>query len=386
MFRCFICKLISDTVTELIRHLKLTHAIFPGRKSQLVCDQDGCCQRFVTFSGFRKHIQSRHKSKSSDMHSLEPPSSPSLMQSSSTVSEKPSTSGHERTLRTQEMCASLIAKLQSSGVPTNVVTSVPENMEELVYELHSNIKEDVVNLIETDEHRKAIEEYFDCLENPFSKFTTETKWKKYFFETWGVVESIEIPLGQRYDTRRNTTTGTYDQVPVTDKFVYVPLLQTLSFMFRNEEIHKHFVQPSEEREILREFCDGSYFKEHSLFSKENKSLQIQLFYDDFETSNPLGSKHGIHKVGSMYFVLRNMSPKVNSALMNIHLLALFHTQDIKRYGFNAILEPIVRDIKILESSGIKLPLSEEPIRGTIAQVTGDNLEVHTLLFLQVLSN
>lgn len=148
----------------------------------------------------------------------------------------------------------------------------------------------------------------------------------------------------------------------------------------------HFVQPSEERDILREFCDGSYFKEHSLFSKENKSLQIQLFYDDFETSNPLGSKHGMHKVGSMYFVLRNLSPKVNSALMNIHLLALFHTQDVKRYGFNAILEPIVCDIKIHASSGIKLPLSEEPIRGTIAQVTGDNLGVHTLFgFVQSFS-
>lgn len=68
----------------------------------------------------------------------------------------------------------------------------------------------------------------------------------------------------------------------------------------------------------------------------------------------------------MYFILRNLSPKVNSALTNIHLLALFHTQDVKRYGFSAILEPIVRNIKILESSGIKLPHSDEPIHGTIA--------------------
>lgn len=386
MFRCFVCKLTCSTVNDLIRHLKLSHAFYPGRRLQLVCNQDDCCLRFVSYSGFRKHLQRRHNSELSDMSLFESSPAPSVesgpasvTQPSNLVSGNPGTSSNtdERKLRTQEMCASVIAKLQSSGVASNVITSVAENMEELVSELHSNIREDIVQLV-SDDHRSDVEEYFDHLDNPFSNFTTETKWKKYFFENWGVVEPIEIPLGVRYDSRRNRTTGTYDQVPITDKFVYVPLLQTLKFMFKNVEIQKHFVQPSENGEILREFCDGSYFKEHPLFSKEQNSLQIQLFYDDFETSNPLGSKHGIHKIGSIYFVLRNLSSKVNSALMNIHLLALFHTQDVKRYGFNAILDPIVRDFKILETSGITLPISEDPVHGTIAQVTGDNLGMHTL--------
>lgn len=115
------------------------------------------------------------------------------------------------------------------------------------------------------------------------------------------------------------------------------------------------------------------------FSKDKNSLQIQLFFNEFETANPLGSKHGVHKVGSIYFVLRNFSPKINSSLMNIHLVALFHSQDIKKYGINAILEPLVRDLKILESTGIVVPFSDKPVHGTIAQVTGDNLGLHTFL-------
>ena len=124
---------------------------------------------------------------------------------------------------------------------------------------------------------------------------------------------------------------------------------------------------------------GTILKIPPLFSEKPNSLQIQIFYDDFEMANPLGSKHGIHKIGSIYFVLRNLSPKINSALMNIHLLALFHTADINKYGFHTILEPLVQDLKVLECTGVELPFSDEPVRGTIAQVTGDNLGLHTLL-------
>jgi len=65
--------------------------------------------------------------------------------------------------------------------------------------------------------------------------------------------------------------------------------------------------------------------------------------------------------------------------MNIHLLALFHTEDVKKYGFDLILQPLVRDLKVLECTGIEVPFSDEPVYGTIAQVTGDNLGLHTLL-------
>ena len=108
-------------------------------------------------------------------------------------------------------------------------------------------------------------------------------------------------------------------------------------------------------------------------------MQVQLYYDDFETANPLGSKRGAHKVGALYFVLRNLPPKLNSALINIHLVALFHAEDVKKYGFDPILQPLIDDIKVLESHGINLPFSSEKVHGTICQITGDNLGMHGIL-------
>lgn len=65
--------------------------------------------------------------------------------------------------------------------------------------------------------------------------------------------------------------------------------------------------------------------------------------------------------------------------MNIHLVSLFHSQDAEKYGIDSILKPFVDDMKVLETEGIKVPFCEMPVRGTLAQITGDNLGIHSIL-------
>nr|XP_055035659.1 uncharacterized protein LOC129423418 isoform X1 [Misgurnus anguillicaudatus] len=170
----------------------------------------------------------------------------------------------------------------------------------------------------------------------------------------------------------------YEQIPVNETFIYIPLLKTLEFIFRNDEIC-HLMQEKQQSDMYQDFCDGQYYKKHPLYSSHNNALQIQIYYDDFETANPLGSKQGIHKLGCLYFVLRNLPPRVNSSLMNIHLISLFHSQDARKYGMDKILGPLVEDVKIFEHTGMKASFSEQPIFGTIAQITGDNLGLNTIL-------
>ena len=88
---------------------------------------------------------------------------------------------------------------------------------------------------------------------------------------------------------------------IRSQFVYIPILETITFICSNSYIYAVLAKPSKDR--YEDFCDGSYFKSHPLFSKTQTSLQIQLYYNDFETANPLGSKLGVHKFGALYFVL-----------------------------------------------------------------------------------
>ena len=48
-----------------------------------------------------------------------------------------------------------------------------------------------------------------------------------------------------------------------------------------------------------------------------------------------------------YFVLGNVSPLFRSKIRHIQLVALAKSERLKKYGVNAILEPIVNDIKKL---------------------------------------
>lgn len=41
---------------------------------------------------------------------------------------------------------------------------------------------------------------------------------------------------------------------------------------------------------MYDYCDGLHFKRHELYKKHPSALQIQLYFDDLETTNPLGSK------------------------------------------------------------------------------------------------
>lgn len=261
-----------------------------------------------------------------------------------------------------------------------MVSSVVSDLEDLTTELYSQTRQDVISVIPLNSPvRSAVEDSLH-FESPVSMFNTETKRTNYFIDKWGVVKPVEIVLGMRYDMRRNKKTGCYDQVPVKETYVYVPILETSKFMCQNVDVCRLQTEfTGRQKSPFEDFCDGRYFQSHPLFSKHPSALQIQAYYDEFETANPPGFKRGVHKVGALYFVLRNLPPKFNSRLMNIHLIALFHAQDVKKYGFDPILEPLICDIKILESDGIELPISTSRVYGSICQVIGDNLGMHSIL-------
>ncbi|CAD6235925.1 GSCOCG00012434001-RA-CDS, partial [Cotesia congregata] len=110
------------------------------------------------------------------------------------------------------------------------------------------------------------------------------------------------------------------------------------------------------------------------------SLKIQLFFDEFETVNPLGSKTKGHKFGAIYMSLKNLPLYLNSKLNHIHLVALFNSVDLQNDtdidSFNKYLKPIVDEIKILETTGIEI--GGQIFKGSLAAMSFDNLGANTI--------
>ena len=64
---------------------------------------------------------------------------------------------------------------------------------------------------------------------------------------------------------------------------------------------------SQKNGLLGDYCDGSDFQKHPLYSREKNALQILLYYDEVEICNPLGTKIKLHKLGKCSTVLRDVS-------------------------------------------------------------------------------
>ncbi len=271
----------------------------------------------------------------------------------------------------------MVAELKVAGVAETTINYVVGALEEVIGDIHSETQESVKNSLSLEEPIKSfvesqIDQCFEKMQNPFAALNTESKRMRYFSDKWGKIDPVEYVLGTRFATRRNRTTETFAQTIVKDKFVYIPILETLQTIYKHPNITDMTARDSHQRpNCLYDIHDGEFFKNHALFSKQRHAVQIQLFFDEFECSNPLGSKRGIHKLGAIYFTLRNISPKYNSNLLNIHLVTLFQAQDIKTYGFDKILEPLVQDISTLETKGIQIPLFDHTVYGTIVQVTSN---------------
>lgn len=62
----------------------------------------------------------------------------------------------------------------------------------------------------------------------------------------------------------------------------------------------------------------------------------------------------------------------------IQLAVLAKVTDLQRYGYAAVLAPLVRDVHTLEQDGVFIDSVGQNVKGTIFCVSADNLAAHGL--------
>ncbi|XP_066933831.1 uncharacterized protein [Clytia hemisphaerica] len=203
----------------------------------------------------------------------------------------------------------------------------------------------------------------------FNKFKGAKALSQFTENKPQYVEPIEITLGN------NSKGG-------IDTYQYVPILSTLSVLLKHEDLFAEVIADSQSESdgILRDFKDGSVFREHPLFSNEPLSLQIILYHDDFNTVNPLGNKTVKHKTSAIYFVLGNLPSLFRSRLSDINLLVLFDAHLLDDYCYGKILKPMLDDIKELEMNGLQFEVTglSYKLRGSVSMLIADNLAAHAI--------
>ncbi|KZR96095.1 Uncharacterized protein APZ42_009764, partial [Daphnia magna] len=87
-------------------------------------------------------------------------------------------------------------------------------------------------------------------------------------------------------------------------------------------------------------------------------LCFQIYMDEVELSNPLGSKKGKHKVSVFYWVLMNLPPSFRSSLRSIQLLGIVNSKLLKQRGVDVFLRHFLDDLIILHE-GVTLNVRGE---------------------------
>ena len=180
----------------------------------------------------------------------------------------------------------------------------------------------------------------------------------------GLVEPTTVFLGSNSD--RN---------PSRHSFQYVSVTSLLEELFKNEVVvDLHFdlaLLAANQTTDISDFYTGSYHRD------QLEKVQLILYIDDFQVSNPLGNKAQKLKLTGIYLALGY--PKLRSQVKHIFVVALFRAAYFKTHRAE-ILGHVARELKSLEESGIWIQYHGKKIQvqTRLVFVIADNLAAHTL--------
>lgn len=84
-----------------------------------------------------------------------------------------------------------------------------------------------------------------------------------------------MPHGIRFDKRYDNKAQCYKQIPITSTFTYIPLLETLKVLLKNEAVKKYFTTDIKiNNNAYTHFVDGDVYKNNSFFQNNSNAIQL----------------------------------------------------------------------------------------------------------------
>ena len=392
--------LIRGKSNSLIRHLRLVHAVLKGRifTETIMCSQNGCERTFSSSTkNFTRHLEREHDEGQYDDATAnyqgdnedEVHVDGELSDDSDSDHDIPEDEiwdnfGEEEV---KEKVSMLIASLLgSSSIPQSTVTSIVQNAASLFNDVSSYTSYRIkrfaheAGIHEDDDNFKALLTDLATVSCPFKEVDTSYKQRKFFVNSDGFVEPHELPLGAGYFPCNNPLTGNVQQVRKQVTFQYVPIKNLLKMVLEHTDLLSIAAKYSPSTDdLMRDLHDGEHCK-GSEFLSSPSTIRLIVYIDDFEVTNPLSPKAGIHKLGAVYCTISNVPPQYRSTLSNILLVMLFNSGDAKLYGYSAVFKQFITDLKSLEAEGIHIhtPDFNGVVHVAVGQFVGDNLGIHSL--------
>lgn len=390
-FICFRCKRqIPGDTKCLFTHLRAVHNV-NSSTTYFQCSENGCGRTFSYIRSYRRHLLQHRDQVEEPLCGASggPDQSFELLYSTEEPVQDVENEWDdlEQDSITKRV-ALFLANLRSKPSQTfSTINLVVRQTSSLISDIVGRLQSKTMSVFRTfgHEHTPEVEELrqeFTNAAEPFRGLESDYKQMQYFAKSGTFIQPIEEVLpGVSYVQQTDSATGVVKQVAVPDTFQRIPLKQILAQVLNIPGMLENMLSwQQRNREALQDVFDGEFCKTHPLFLKEI-SIPLLLYNDDCETVNPLGSKTLTHKLGFLYFIIKSLPPELLSSLRSHFLLAVYKTDDAKTYGLDALLKPIVAELRSLETDGIILntPNFQGTVKFAVVQVLGDNLGVNAIL-------
>lgn len=383
-FSCFRCKfVIKGGYSSLTKHFRHDHAMKTCSKSKasLVCGQNGCKESFDNFSDFNYHLRfCKLFAKGSlppqpiPVQPVQNPVSVNTEGDLDNSSQVCDLMGSSQSVELKDFFAKLMLDLKAKH---NVHHAA---LDYLSLKLREGLNG--FQTLECEGNNFERESTLATVIESFTQLGSQQKRTGYFKTNFNFIEPEELFVDRSTGTvMRN---GRIMYRDVNNTFQYIFLRRTLTALFSNDAFRRlYFSEAPSSDGFIRSDRDSNFIKLHPLFSNFPNAIRIQLYYDDVETVNALGSKTKKHELGMFLFRILNLPNVENSKLANIFPIAICTSIQIKKHGFDFIFSRIMDEVKELESEdGMLLHIPGFTngllVRGSIAAVCADSKAAHEL--------
>ncbi|CAG9782655.1 unnamed protein product [Diatraea saccharalis] len=413
MVSCFLCATEVSNFKALRVHFQFFHKYHSFE--QYRCTENGCSRSYHLFNSYRRHYLREHLTEelgiienegslvtniSSQLHednSLTNTETPLETDFSShvalheSVGVAPNVANSSSSLTFETALASLIAALYgSANFPRNIIQIVLENLQNIIsHSVVPLLREALQNMVNkssiVSNHSvlEVVQTVINTVNSGLNKFSSEHRRLNYFQRCQTYIPPQSIVVGERQEP--NTVNDRDVFSSVTRSMQFIPLRKVLHAFFSLESLLADTLQHMENLYSnitrIQNFIQGNYWQSKRTGNAGRIVVPLFIFFDDYETSNALGSHSGIHKLGALYVSIPCLPPWRCSALSNIFLTLLFHSSDRSEFGNNVIFMPVIDELNYLSTSGINFDLPD--FNGTVyfelALILGDNLGIHSII-------
>lgn len=401
---CFICLVNFNFQSHLLRHITVFHSFVSI--TEYKCLEDNCLRIFSSFNSFRKHLKTHANFEgiSDNVTPIDFINDKNIEQNCYTNNNSTSENCEEE-INNSEIsidsfneivtgdAVNIMAKWYNEAViPRNKVQSFINDTKLINLNSMQLLQNTVLNQLKNNQRESdsisKISAMFESLKNPFKNLDTEYL-RLIALEKLGVyIKPNEITVGSRIKNVVKDGNTIINTVKIN---VYIISLKSVFKAFFEQpnvlEIVLNYFQKlnSMKGEIICSYIQCEVWKERSKKDRQNPNkllIPFFLYFDDYETNNPLGSHAGKKKIGAVYVSFGSCIPlEFSSSLNYIFLALLFYSNDRKEVGNKNIFKELISEINFLQTNGINIHIKNKnyTIHFYLTLILGDNLGIHSIL-------